>query len=145
MRPSEGVRAERAGAGAVLLLACCLWGMHEVGLCGLGLCASSACARHPLHPPASHTQPHPLATCSVWVYFALQRLAIGLMSLAYLVVQAPHMFALLRSRHAWLFLVLSLSELSAVVLFLVGGRWQLSAPRPLGPLFWSVEGCLVHS
>ncbi|KAL6765903.1 hypothetical protein V8C86DRAFT_1781989 [Haematococcus lacustris] len=55
---------------------------------------------------------------SLWVYAALQRLAIGSAAALYLALVSPGSFRLLCSRHLGVLLLLSLAELLAVVLFL---------------------------
>ncbi len=55
---------------------------------------------------------------SIWAYFAAQRAAIGLASLAYILTRQPRLLLLLRDRLP-LLLAVSALELASVVLFLL--------------------------
>ncbi|GIL72953.1 hypothetical protein Vretimale_4599 [Volvox reticuliferus] len=83
---------------------------------------------------------------TIWVYFAAQRLVIGLASLVYILAVAPRLLNLLRENFL-LMLFISTLELASVILFLLAVRHLLVsyvvAIKRCNVLFSVVLGALV--
>ncbi|KXZ44269.1 hypothetical protein GPECTOR_70g500 [Gonium pectorale] len=83
---------------------------------------------------------------SIWVYFAVQRLAIGVASLAYILAISPRLLLLLRD-HFWVLLAVSAMELAAVVFFLLAVQHLLVsyvvAIKRCNVLFSTLLGALI--